>query len=157
ELALIQSLADTHWRLARIPSLEAGIYALGRLELADSFPEQEEGVRKQLIEAKIYLAYQRQLANLSIQEGRLRRQAEKDLAALQDLQEVRRLETRRRLNDAATAYILAVRRNQQEQFDPKALGFEFTLQQIEARAMELQRAPFNPWSAEKPETGRLFI
>lgn len=45
--------------------------------------------------------------------------------------------------------MIAIRRNQQEQFDPKALGFEFTLQQIEARAMELQRSPFNPWAAEK--------
>ena len=60
------------------------IYALGRLKFAELFPEQEEGIRKQLIEAKIYLAYQLQLANLSIQEGRLRRQTEKDLAALQD-------------------------------------------------------------------------
>jgi hypothetical protein len=28
ELALVQSLADTWWRIARIPSLEMGIYAL---------------------------------------------------------------------------------------------------------------------------------
>src|SRR6516162_7118264 len=49
ELALVQSLADTEWRLARIPSLEMGIYALGRLEFAELFPDQEEGVRKQLI------------------------------------------------------------------------------------------------------------
>ena len=158
ELALVQSLADTHWRIARIPSLEAGIYALGRLEFADLFPDQDEGVRKQLIEAKIYLAYQRQLANLSVQEGRLRRQAEKDLAILQDLREVRRLETRSRLNEAARAYIAAVRQNRQEQFDPKALGFEFTLQQIEARAQELQRRLFDPSLAEKAgQAGGLFI
>jgi hypothetical protein len=86
ELALVQSLADTHWRIARIPSLEMGIYALGRLEFADLFPEYDEESRKVLIEAKTFLAYQRQLVNLGIQEGRLRRQAEKDLAALQALQ-----------------------------------------------------------------------
>jgi hypothetical protein len=149
ELALVQSLADTHWRLARIPSLEAGIYALGRLEFADLFPDHEEGVRKQLIEAKVYLTYQRQLANLSIQEGRLRRQAEKDLAALQGLQEGRRLETLARLNEAARAYILAVRRNEHEQFNPEALGFEFTFKQIEVRALELQRRLFDPGPAEK--------
>ncbi|HZQ50808.1 MAG TPA: hypothetical protein VFB14_08810, partial [Bryobacteraceae bacterium] len=62
------------WRLQRIPSLEAGIYALGRLELANLFPDEEESVRKQLIEAKIFLTYQRQLNNLSVQENRLRRQ-----------------------------------------------------------------------------------
>jgi hypothetical protein len=149
ELALVQSLADTHWRLARIPALEMGIYALGRLEFADLFPDQEEGVRKQLIEARIYLADQRQFANLSIQENRLRRNAEKDLAALQDLQEARRLETLSRLNDAARAYILAVRRNQHEQFDPETLGFEFTIKQIEVRAIELQPRLFDQRAAEK--------
>ena len=32
ERNLVQSLADTEWRLLRIPSLEMGIYALGHLE-----------------------------------------------------------------------------------------------------------------------------
>jgi hypothetical protein len=119
ELALVQSLADTHWRIARIPSLEMGIFALGRMEFADLFPEYDEDSRKILIEAKTYLAYQRQLNNLCIQEGRLRRQAEKDLAALQALQQPRLQASQARLN-------LSVRRNQQEQFDPEALEFEFT-------------------------------
>jgi len=149
ELALVQSLADTHWRLARIPSLEAGIYALGRLEFAELFPGQEEGVRKQLIEAKIYLAYQRQLANLSIQEGRLRRQAEKDLAALEALRQPRLLQTQSRLNEAAILYIGAVRSGRQEEYDPEALGFEFTLEQIELRALDLQPDLFHDWASEE--------
>jgi hypothetical protein len=33
-----------------------GNFAVGRLEFAELFPEQEESVRKQLMEAKIYLA-----------------------------------------------------------------------------------------------------
>jgi hypothetical protein len=56
ELALVQSLADTEWRLARIPSLELAIYALGRMEFADLFPEYDEDSRKVLIEAKTFLA-----------------------------------------------------------------------------------------------------
>jgi hypothetical protein len=135
ELALVQSLADTHWRIARIPSLEMGIYALGRLEFAELFPEYDEGSRKILIDAKVFLAYQRQLVNLGIQEGRLRRQAEKDLAALQALQEPRIRETEARLNEAAQAYFLAVRRNQHESFDPQALGFDFTVDQVQQRAL----------------------
>ena len=149
ELALVQSLADTEWRLARIPSLEMGIYALGRLEFAELFPDQEEGVRKQLIEAKIYLAFQRQLNNLSIQEGRLRRQAEKDLAALQALQQPRIQATQARLNEAARLYINAVHQNRQEQFDPEALGFEFTVEQIELRALDLQPDLFHDWAVEQ--------
>jgi hypothetical protein len=160
ELALVQSLADTHWRLAGIPSLEAGINALGRLEFAELFPDQEEGVRKQLIEAKIYLAYQRQLANLSIQEGRLRRQAEKDLAALQALQQPRIKETQARLNEAAKLYISAVHQNRHEEFDPEALGFEITIEQIELRALDLQPDLFLDWavkqdSGDVADVGRL--
>jgi hypothetical protein len=77
EVALVQSLADTEWRLQRIPSLEMGIYALGRLEFADVFPDQDEAVRIHLIEAKIFLAYKKDLSNLNLQEARLRRQREK--------------------------------------------------------------------------------
>src|SRR5215467_7961 len=141
ELALVQSLADTEWRLARIPSLEMGIFALGRMEFADLFPEYDQDSRKVLIEAKTYLAYQRQFNNLSIQEGRLRRQADKDLAALQALQQPRIQATQVRLNEAARLYINAVHQNQQEKFDPKALGFEFTREQIELRAQEVGQDP----------------
>ena len=137
ELALVQSLADTEWRLARIPSLETGIFALGRMEFADLFPEYDQDSRKVLIEAKTYLAYQRQFNNLSILEGRLRRQADKDLATLQALQQPRIQATQARLNQAALLYIDAVHQNKQEQYDPEALGFEFTMAQIELRALEI--------------------
>jgi hypothetical protein len=153
ELALVQSLADTHWRVARIPALEMGIYALGRLEFAELFPGQEENVRRQLIEVKTYLAYQRQLVNLGVQEGRLRRQAEKDLAALQALQQPRLLKIRSRLNEAAQAYIVAVSRNQHDLFDPEALGFEFTVEQIELRALDLQPDLFHDWASEPDSLG----
>jgi hypothetical protein len=148
ELALVQSLADTNWRLARIPSLEMGIYALGRLEFADLFPDYDEGSRKILIEAKTFLASQRQLVNLGVQEGRLRRQAEKDLAALKALQEPRLQKTQSRLNEAAKLYIGAVRSGRQQEYDPEALGFEFTIEQIELRALDLQPDLFYDWAVE---------
>ena len=59
ERNLVQSLADTEWRLLRIPALEMGIYGVGRLEFAGSFANQDEAVRKHLIEAQVFLAYQR--------------------------------------------------------------------------------------------------
>jgi hypothetical protein len=149
ELALVQSLADTYWRIARIPSLEMAIYALGALEFADLFPDYEEAARKILIDAKVFLAYQRQLVNLGIQEGRLRRQAEKDLAALQALQEPRIRQTQARLNEAAQLYINAVHTNRQEEYDPQALGFEFTIAQIELRALDLVPDLFHDWAVEQ--------
>jgi len=149
ELALVQSLADTEWRIARIPSLEMGIFALARLEFSELFPEYDEDSRKILIEAKTFLAYQRQLVNLGVQEGRLRRQADKDLAALKALQEPRLQKAQASLNEAARLYIGAVRSGRQEEFDPGALGFEFTLEQIEVRAIDLQPDLFDDyWAAE---------
>jgi hypothetical protein len=138
EQNLVQSLADTEWRLLRIPSLEMGIYALGRLEFAELFPKEEEAVRRQLIEAKIFLAYQRQLNNLSIQENRLRRQREKDTASLRELQENRKRQIKARLDEAARQYIHAVQEERHEEWEPENFGFEFTMEQVEVRAIELK-------------------
>jgi hypothetical protein len=90
EQCLVQSLVDTEWRLMRIPSLEAGIYALGRLEFAENFNhEPDEALRRSLIEAHTFAAYHRQFNNLATQENRLRRQRQKDSADLQRLQQER--------------------------------------------------------------------
>src|SRR6516162_8867657 len=145
ELTLVQSLADTQWRLLRIPSLEAGIYALGRLEFAELFASEDESVRTHLINAKTLLVYQRQLNNLNLQENRLRRHREKDTAALLELQDNRkRTEAGQassggnaQLDTAASLYIHAVRMQCQEFFNPVEFGFEFSIREIETRARQL--------------------
>ena len=91
----MQSIADTEWRLLRIPSLEMGIYALGHLEFSGQFANEDSAVRKSLIEAQIFRSYRKDLNNLSIQESRLRRQREKDTAELKQLQHERCERTRR--------------------------------------------------------------
>ena len=108
ETDLVQSLADTQWRLLRIPALEMGIYALGRLEFAELFPQEDPAVRAGLIEAKTFLTYQCKLNNLSIQETRLRRQFEKDTAGLRELQDARKRSRQASLDHAARDYIVAV-------------------------------------------------
>jgi len=147
ERNLVQSLADTEWRLLRIPALEMGIYAVGRIELAELFPQEDPEVRKQLIEAKILLTYQRQLNNLSIQENRLRRQREKDTARLDQLQDGRkRLDDR--LTEAAEQYIEAVEEDGDTDWDPNENGFEFSLAEIKERALDIDPDLFDEWSAE---------
>jgi hypothetical protein len=152
---LVQSLADTEWRLLRIPALEMGIYALARLEFADLFPGESETVRHALIEAKTFLVYQRQLNNLSIQEGRLRRQREKDTEILRKMQEERRLQTEKRLNEAAKLYIEAVDQGLRHLFKPAELGFEFSLGQIEVRAIDIQPDLFAEWASQQEEDDEL--
>ena len=50
-LELVRSIDDTQWRLARVPSLDFGIYALGRKEFADEFAGYPEAEAKALIES----------------------------------------------------------------------------------------------------------
>ncbi|MBV9759316.1 MAG: hypothetical protein JO340_02020 [Acidobacteriaceae bacterium] len=130
ECDLVQSIADSSWRLQRIPTLEFAIYAKGQMELAGQFEDQSPAVRAGLIQLETQLANEKQLRNLHLQESRLHRRREKDLAELRQAQSDRRdrdtntLETAHRLN------LHAKRAN--KPFDPSALGFEFSLSDIEA-------------------------
>ena len=66
ESALVQSLADTEWRLQRIPALEMAIYALGRSRFAERYETEDPALRPGLIELETYLAYEKQLRNLHL-------------------------------------------------------------------------------------------
>jgi len=144
EKRLTQSLADTLWRLERIPSLEAGIYAIGRRELAAQFADEEdEAVRKAMIEAQIFLSYRRDLNNLSVQEARLRRQYEKDEAELKrqiaergQAAKDRRTAENRRWQNAIDHYRAAQKHG--VPFDPAEIGFEFSTEEITAREQQIQ-------------------
>ena len=112
ETQLVQNLADTQWRLDRIPSLEFGFFALGRIRYAELFAEVEDPqVRAALLDAHIFTAEGRHFKNLHLQEARLRRQRE------QDLKELKELQVQRRREEEETAKP-AVR--------PIVNGFEFT-------------------------------
>ncbi len=90
ERELVQSLADAQWRLQRIPGLEMAIYARGRDEFAEQFEELEPAARAARIDLETFLQHQKPLRNLQIQEGRLQRQRQKDMAELKALQAERR-------------------------------------------------------------------
>jgi hypothetical protein len=107
EANLVQSIADTEWRLLRIPGLEMGIFALGHIEFAEKFANQEQSIRKSLIDSQVYITYQRPLSNLSIQQGRLSRQREHDLGALEKMQQKRDEVHRKQIRDAEEMLELA--------------------------------------------------
>jgi hypothetical protein len=148
EHALVQSLAETSWRLARIPGLEMAIYAQGRIEFAEEFEEEEEAVRRALIEAQTYLAYEKQLRNLHLQEARLVRRREKETA------ELRRLQQERAAREAREAAVPQDRKSINSKALQGALpdfGFEFSTH-------DLQLDPHSPNAATRfaqtaPEAG----
>lgn len=131
ETELTQSVADSRWRLARIPGLESAIYALGRMKFAEEFQAVPAAEAALLIEAQTFLTFQRQLNNLTIQESRLRRQCEKDIAELRRIQEIRIVIAARKTKAAAAA---ANASPNQDQPARTAIGFEFSNRKIDAAA-----------------------
>jgi hypothetical protein len=130
EHALAQSLADNAWRAERIFSLEMAIFARGRTQFAAQFEHEDPAVRPGLIELETYLAYEKQLRNLHIQEARLRRQRDKDGAELRLLQKERIEKVKQDLAIASKIYLAFQHDN--KPFDPDEFGFDFSTAHIEA-------------------------
>jgi hypothetical protein len=118
EIQLVQSLADTQWRLDRIPNLETGFFALGRLRCAELFLEEKNPpVRRAMMDAHILIEDAKHFKNLHLQESRLSRRFQQDAKELKELQAQRKKEQEEQEQTEKTAA-------------PKALtasvGFEFT-------------------------------
>jgi len=56
EYELVQSLADTQWRLNRIPALKMAIYARGRVQFAEQFAEYDEHTAAALVDAETLMS-----------------------------------------------------------------------------------------------------
>lgn len=130
ECELVQSLADTAWRLYRIPALEMAIYAQGRIQFAGQFDDHEPALRPGMIELHTFMVYEKQLRNLQLQEARLHRRRQHDLAELRELQREREREEREQLNDAAKLYTAA--KHDKKPFNPEDFGFDFSTEDVEA-------------------------
>lgn len=90
ESLLVQSIADSFWRIQRIRSLEMAIFARGRCEFAEQFEHEDRSCRAALIDCHTFLSYEKQIRNLQIQEARLFRRYEKDSAELRTIKQQRR-------------------------------------------------------------------
>ncbi len=143
ECDLVQSIADTAWRLKRIPALEMAIYAQGRLEFAESFDNHEPAARPSMIELKTFLTYEKQLRNLQLQEARLARRYEKDTAELRKIQAER--DQREGVDFATASKLYLTAKHDGKPFHPSDYGFEFSIDDIEeylegVRAANIARA-----------------
>jgi hypothetical protein len=129
EQELVQSLADLRWRLLRCAQLEHNLFALGRVEFAQTFDHEPEPVRSALIQAHTLRTYAKDLNNLSIQETRLDKRFQRELTELNRIQAERHEEERIALRQAAQLYMQAKKEN--KPFNPAQLGFEFSIEEIE--------------------------
>ena len=132
EKLLVQSIVDTEWRLLRIPTLESGLYALGRNELAAEVSyEQDPQNRATALDALVYRTNRKDLSNLALQENRLNRQLAKHTAELVQLQADRELLVNLRRNEAMVAFQKA--KIAKEPFNAAEFGFEFSNEYLSAR------------------------
>ena len=109
ETNLVQSIADTDWRLRRIPALESALFAKGRIEFAELFNEQDPAARPHLIDAHTFIAYEKQIRNLQLQEARLARRREKEIAELRKLQaeRIQKEPNQKTLKSAANGFVFS--------------------------------------------------
>jgi hypothetical protein len=145
ETQLVHELANTSWRLNRIPFLEAEL-----LSRATNPPTDQAAIETfDIVDAH------RALATLGLHGSRLSRQFQKALEQLRDIQEERRRLERRHLNEAAEIFM----RHQCKglPWQPEEDGFVFSKEQVERHARHLMRilpvhyAPFiSQWDQNSP-------
>jgi hypothetical protein len=130
ETQLTQELADTAWRLNRIPSLEAAL-----LDRAANPATDEAAISFDIVDAH------RALTTLSLHSQRLSRQFQRTLDALREIQAERRLQHERALKHAAA--LLELHKHKGLPYDPAELfsenGFVFSKAEGEAHAQRLMR------------------
>ncbi len=126
----VQDIADTEWRLLRIPSSEAAILALGRVKLAALVArEADQQAREQMLEAEVLLTYRKDLSNLSLQHCRLTRHRLNIAKELDEMQSRRRSTERQKIRRAAEYYICC-QLDPDWTFNPPEIGFEFSLDEM---------------------------
>ncbi len=143
-----QAIAHIEWRLLRIPTVETGILALGRKQFAETHTDEPVETRAVLIEGEVHLAYQKQLANLALQEGRLNRQHERETAKLEKLQSARREQEALLLEEAARLYIQCEQKSIPFPLsDLHQFGFEFSFAQIQRAVANRKGKSNHGWPA----------
>jgi len=126
ETQLVQQLADTSWRINRIPLLEADVLARAQSPAPSPEPRAFD-----IVDAH------RLLASLTLNSTRLARQFQKTLDQLRDIQLDRRQHERRELKDAAA--ILELHKYEGIPWEPSDPGFVFSKDQVERFAQRMIR------------------
>lgn len=147
ESMLVQSIVDCLWRLARTSRIEMTIFAQGRDQFAPFAAHLPESQRAGFLDRHTAAHYEKDLRNLNIQENRLARRRDKEIAELKFLQAQRVQREKVELEMAAKLYLAAKSGNQP--FDPASHGFEFSIAHIEKHVETLRSSLIAAQSGQK--------
>jgi hypothetical protein len=117
---LVQSLADTSWRLNRVAALESNVLSLGVTS--------DDPLKNAMAIAEALASQTKALANLSMHTQRLSRQFERTVNQLRALQQERRIKQSVELDRLVS--IIKMHEAKGEPFDREQFGFVFSNQQI---------------------------
>jgi hypothetical protein len=139
ESALVQSILDIRWRLSRIPGLEQAILVIEGAKIIEENPTYAQPEAASTIEREVRLRNEKEFRNLALQEHRLARRREREVAELQHLQLTRKEKEEEALAAAAKAHLLAQHRKQPLAKVP-GLGFVFSKTRFATYMSRLNRA-----------------
>jgi hypothetical protein len=131
ETQLTQELADTAWRLNRIPALEADLLHRAAHPANEQAAAVDQEMAFDIVDAH------RTLAMLGLHGQRLSRQFQKTLQQLREIQADRNERRRRDLKNAAA--LSELHKHKGIPYDPAQDGFVFSKDEVEAFAQRLVR------------------
>ena len=126
EAHLVQALADTSWRLNRVAAQETNLLSLGLAH--PTAIDAPRPIQDAMSIAAALESQSKALANLSMHSQRLSRQFERTVTQLRDLQQTRRAQEKKALNDLLD--VLEMHEAKGETYNPSEDGFVFSEQQI---------------------------
>ena len=131
---IVHYIADTEWRLLRIPTLESGVYSLAYTELAGANPPAlSDQLANAALNALIARTCEKELRNLLLQERRLQRQLERHVAELKQLQDDREAVNFHRRNLEMNKAAEKIADYQPPANCAEKFGFEFSKDYLETR------------------------
>ena len=126
ESQLVRQIADTTWRLNRIPLLEAGL-----LDRAANPPDDQSAIEFDIVDAHNIIV------KLGMHTQRLNNVLHKTMDKLRAIQAERRERERFQLKEAAA--LLALHQHKGIEWDPSQDGFVFSKEEVERFAQHLMR------------------
>jgi hypothetical protein len=130
EEQLVQSIADTTWRLNRIAALENNIFTLASLDDDASLEVDHPQARRALAVARAFPNHAAALSNMSMHEERLSRRFDRTVKQLRETQSARKKMEQEDLRSAAR--LLEMHKEEEEiPYEPAQDGFVFSTSAIE--------------------------
>jgi hypothetical protein len=137
EMQLAHLIAQDHWRLNRIQSIEDGLFVLGQSRPINQVDSGAPQADVALAEAMTFMRQAKEILLLTLYETRINRNIRKNMEQLRELQSERRAQHEKVLEEAQLLAQLASSTG--EVFDPKQHGFAFSSAELNFRIERKRR------------------